>query len=114
MSSLTARSPRRQSVRPPVSPAVEVLEDRLVLNNRFVVPVGSGNGVTKFNNLHEALTTPGLAAGDVIQIEQGATPGALSDAMLPALPNLTIQGNSKVRAEDFLFAVNVVDKLSIT
>src|SRR5262249_42935590 len=73
-----------------------------------------GDNVSKFNSLQAALTTPGLQAGNVIQIEQGATPGALTDAMLPNLKNITIQGNSHTQAKDFLAPVKVNDNLTIT
>jgi hypothetical protein len=64
----------------------------MLMNNRFVVP-GMVDNVTKFGSLHDALTTPGLHAGDVIQIEPNSSPGQLFNADIPALKNLTIQGN---------------------
>src|SRR5262245_8366684 len=75
---------------------VEALEERVVLNNRFVVPAGLPvNNSSNFATLQAALTTPGLAAGDVIQIEPGSTPGQITGAALkmPAVANLTIQGD---------------------
>jgi hypothetical protein len=74
---------------------LEVLEDRTLLNNRFVVPLDIvPNNVTTFSNIGLALTTPGLAAGDVIQIERGATPGTIVSADVAGVPpNLTIQGD---------------------
>jgi hypothetical protein len=73
--------------------AVEPLEERMLLNNRFVVPVGMVDNVTKFATLHDALTKTGLNAGDIIQIEPNSSPGQLLNADLPAVKNLTIQGD---------------------
>jgi hypothetical protein len=75
-----------------VRPELEALEERLVLNNRFVTP-GAVDNVTTFATLKAALTTPGLQAGDVIQIEPGSNPGHISNGDIPALKNLTIQGD---------------------
>jgi Domain of unknown function (DUF4214) len=75
---------------------LEALEERTLLNNRFVVPVGVPvDNATSFGTLAAALTTAGLAAGDVVQIEPGSTPGNLTSAILtaPAVANLTIQGD---------------------
>jgi hypothetical protein len=72
--------------------SVEALEDRMLMNNRFVVP-GMVNNVTTFASLHDALTAPGLNAGDIIQIEPNSSPGQLVDADVPAVRNLTIQGD---------------------
>jgi hypothetical protein len=77
-------------------PAVEALEERLVMNNRFVVPVAQADNVSKFGTLNAALTTAGLQAGDIIQIEPGTAPGSI--AALPALKNLTIQGDQAYQA----------------
>src|SRR5262249_23274658 len=38
-------------------------------------------------------TTPGLHAGDVIQIEPNSNPGTLQTADIPAIKNLAIQGD---------------------
>jgi hypothetical protein len=74
---------------------VECLETRTLLNNRFVVPLGAIiDNQSTFGSLHTALTTPGLAVGDVIQIEPGSLPGALQSNDLPAIANLTIQGDA--------------------
>ncbi len=73
---------------------LEALEDRLALNNRFVVPLDvPADNATTFHTLRQALTTTGLAAGDIIQIEKGSLPGNIKDADLPAVQNLTIRGN---------------------
>jgi hypothetical protein len=72
--------------------AFEPLEDRLVLNNRFVIP-GTPDGVTHFSTLQAAFAALGLKAGDVIQIEPGSNPGHIHNADIPAIKNLTIQGN---------------------
>ena len=84
---------------PQARPAVEALEERTLLNNRFVVPitVPVDNQMT-FATLQTALITPGLSAGDTIQIEPGSSPGNVVNADLPALANLTIQGDPGVAA----------------
>jgi hypothetical protein len=91
---------------------LEVLEDRLTPNTRFVVPLEAPvDNVTDFRTLHAALTTPGLAAGDVIQIERGALPGSINDASLGAAlaatgGDLTIEGDPAVPLDDIpAFAV---------
>ena len=77
--------------------AVECLEDRAVLNSRFVVPVEvPADGFNNFYTLREALTTPGLVPGDVVQIEPLSNPGELRDGDLPFVRNLTIRGNPAV------------------
>jgi hypothetical protein len=63
------------------------------MNNRFVVPAGMVDNVTNFGTLHDALTVPGLNAGDFIQIEPHADPGPIGTGDIPALKNLTIQGD---------------------
>ena len=69
---------------------------------RYVVAPGATiDNVTAFASLHDALTLnpAGMAAGDVIQIEPGSTPGALQPGDLSSYPgnggegDLTIQGN---------------------
>jgi hypothetical protein len=72
--------------------SLEALEDRLLLNNRFVMP-GTPDTATNFATLQAALTTPGLAAGDVIQINAGSNPGHIKNANIPQIANLTIQGD---------------------
>jgi Domain of unknown function (DUF4214) len=80
-------------------PAVEALEERTLLNNRFVVPITVPvDNQTTFATLQTALTTPGLSAGDTVQIEPGSSPGNVVNADLPALANLTIQGDPGVAA----------------
>jgi hypothetical protein len=73
---------------------VEALEERTLMNARFVVPAGVADNVTKFSTLQAALTTPGLSAGDVIQIEPNSSPGHIHNADIPAFQNLTIQGDA--------------------
>jgi hypothetical protein len=68
----------------------------MLLNNRFVVPVGQPvDNVTTFASLAAALTTAGLNPGDVIQIDAGSNPGNVkaSDLTAPNVANLTIQGD---------------------
>jgi hypothetical protein len=83
----------RRAARPGYRPQLEGLEERTLLNNRFVVPAGAVvDNQTNFATLQAALTTPGLVAGDSIQIEAGAAPGNLVNANLPQVMNLTIGG----------------------
>jgi hypothetical protein len=80
------------------------------LNNRFVVPAGMVDNMTKFATLHDALTKPGLNAGDIVQIEPNSSPGQLLNADLPAVTNLTIQGDPAfdVQSSPFLSVGDVV------
>ena len=74
---------------------IEHLEDRLTPNNRFVVPYTvTTDNATNFHTLAGALNTPGLVAGDVVQIEPFSTPGPLTDANVDAVnvPNVVIRG----------------------
>jgi hypothetical protein len=73
---------------------LEALEERALLNARFVVP-GVADNVTTFKTLQAALTTntAALAPGDVIQIEPGSSPGSIVNADIPFIQNLTIQGD---------------------
>jgi hypothetical protein len=94
----------RRPVKAPLRlrPQVEVLEERTLLNNRFVAPVGVAvDNVTTFANLQAALTTVGLATGDTIEIEPGSAPGSVVNAnFVTAFSGgatmLTIQGNPAV------------------
>jgi hypothetical protein len=86
-----ARPARKAKTRSSVL-ALEPLEDRLLLNNRFVIP-GTPDGVTNFATLQAAFAAPGLKAGDVIQIEPGSNPGHIHNADVPLVKNLTIQGD---------------------
>jgi hypothetical protein len=78
---------------------VEPLEDRIALNNRFVVPVGVAiDNFATFGTLKDALDTTGLSTGNIIQIEPGSIPGNVADAdFMQAFSgltiNLTIQGD---------------------
>jgi hypothetical protein len=55
---------------------LELLEDRLVLHNHYVVPSNIvADQVTTFATLSDALIEPGLTIGDIVQIEPGSTPG---------------------------------------
>ena len=89
------KAPRR------LRPHVEVLEERTLLNNRFVVPLGVPvDNSTSFANLQAALTTAGLATGDTIEIEPGSAPGNVVNAdfttAFSGATRLTIQGNPAV------------------
>ncbi len=89
----TAR-PGKAATRWQVRPSLEGLEERTLMNNRFVVPaITPVDKVNTFATLEDALTTPGLNPGDIIQIEPGASPGNITNADLPDLANLTIQGD---------------------
>lgn len=75
--------------------SVETLEDRLTPNNRFVVPLDvPADRVNNFHAADDALITPGLVSGNVIEIKQGSEPGGIS--ALPAVANLTIRGEAAV------------------
>jgi hypothetical protein len=74
-------------------PVVEILEERMLMNNRFVVPAVAADNLTRFSSLDGALTMPGLNTGDIIQIEPGSSPGQLVNSDLPFVQNLTIQGD---------------------
>jgi hypothetical protein len=92
---------------------LEALEERTLLNNRFVVPVALADNVSKFADLQAALIQPGLSAGDIIQIEPSSAPGGIINANLPAVQNLTIQGDPAFDVQAIpSFAVN--DAVSIT
>ena len=84
--------PNRPATQRKAKLEIESLEERMLMNNRFVVS-GPADNVTKFTSLQAALSTPGLKAGDVIQIEPGSSPGHIVNADLPMLQNLTIQGD---------------------
>jgi hypothetical protein len=87
-----ARARRKEGIK--YRPQLEGLEERTLLNNRFVVPIGAiVDNQTSFATLRAALTTPGLVAGDTIQIEAGSAPGIIRNADLPAIANLTIQAD---------------------
>jgi hypothetical protein len=59
--------------------------------------------VTTFATLHDALTTPGLTAGDVIQIEPNSSPGHIVNGDIPAVKNLTIQGDPAADVQSIPF-----------
>ena len=99
-SKVPARKPvaRMPQFRSCFRPSLECLEDRTLLNARFVVPVGAPvDNVTYFATLSSALTTAGLVSGDTITIRAGSAPGQLSATDLQnanaLVPNLTIQGD---------------------
>src|SRR5262245_18316206 len=72
---------------------VEPVEERTLLNNRFVVPIGLPvDNATNFATVQAALAMPGLAKGDTIQIQPGSAPGNVT-AAAPPVANLTIQGD---------------------
>jgi hypothetical protein len=79
-------------MRPRTTLQVEALEDRLVMNTYFVVP-GVANNTTSFSTLHDALTKVSHQPGDIIQIEPGSSPGHITNADVPAVQHLTIQGD---------------------
>jgi hypothetical protein len=77
----------------------------MLMNNRFVVPAMAADNITKFSSLQAALAAPGLNAGDVIQIEPNSSPGQLAKGDIPALKNLTIQGDPMFDVESIPFFV---------
>src|SRR5947209_4670438 len=89
---------------------LEALEDRVVLNNRFVVPAGVPvDNVSTFASLSKALYPLNLNAGDTIQIEPGSTPGNVTSGELESFADFsgTIQGNpAAARAAIPMFTVN--------
>jgi hypothetical protein len=89
---LTARR-KAATARPTARLRLELLEDRTLLNSRFVVPTASADNVTNFADLQAALATPGLNAGDVIQIEPGSAPGNIVNGDLPSVAGLTVRGD---------------------
>ena len=99
-----SRSPNpvsRPQRRPAFRPAVECLEDRTLLNNRFIVPFDvPADNLTNFHTLSVALASAGLFSGDTVEIELGASPGDIVNANIPAIGNLTIQGNLAVSAAE--------------
>jgi hypothetical protein len=82
----------------------ELLEERVLLNNRYIVPadVPVDNNTT-FQDMGDALSNGDngstLNPGDVIQIEPGSAPGSLQGG-LPHVQNLTIQGDPAVDAAE--------------
>ena len=81
--------------------SVVTLEDRLTPNSRFVVPFDlPADGVSTFYTLRAALSTPRLAAGDVVQVEPRSVPGNISNADLPNVASLTVRGNPEVGAAE--------------
>jgi hypothetical protein len=104
--------PARLSTRLGPRLAVEPLEERMLLNNRFVVPAGMVDNMSKFATLHDALTKPGLNAGDIIQIEPNSSPGQLFGNDVPAVKNLTIQGVPAFDVQSIPF-FSVVDSVMI-
>jgi len=71
---------------------LEPLEERRVMSTFYVVP-GTADNVTTFSSLQNALALPAHNAGDVIQIEPNSTPKSLFNYFIPAVKNLTIQGD---------------------
>jgi hypothetical protein len=72
---------------------LEALEERMLMNNRMVVPGAAVDFTTTFSNLKDALVTAGLNTGDVIQIEPGSSPGHIVNADIPRVQKLSIQGD---------------------
>ena len=92
--------------------AVEGLEARHLLA-RFVVPISvPADSTTNFHSLRAALTTPGLVAGEVIQIEPGSFPGTVANADIPAVAGLTLQGNRNVPVAE-IPQITVIDAVDV-
>lgn len=120
-SRLAGRSSSAARPRPRVRLKLEGLEERTLLNNRFVVPLSlTADNVTTFYTLQSALTTNGLNAGDIIQIEPGSSPGNISDSDLSTAKNdagggtgaLTIRGSLSVAAAE-LPVIGLTNAISI-
>ena len=98
---------------------LECLEERTLLNNRFVVPLAvAADNVNSFHTLSTALTTVGVVAGDIIQIQLGSSPGNITDANLDAAlaatgGNLTVQGELAAGVAE-IPAFGVSDALTIS
>jgi hypothetical protein len=93
VASRPCRRPRRTRL------CLEPLEDRLLLNNRFIVPLEvPADNVTTFHTLQGAFPSKGLASGDIIEIEPGSMPGNIT--FLPAVQNVTIRGNLSFPANE--------------
>ena len=57
---------------------MECLEERTLLNNRYVVPLPVPvDNFNSFHTLSAALTTAGLTAGNFVQIQLGSSPGSI-------------------------------------
>jgi hypothetical protein len=105
---------------PPRPPAgnrlrVEALEDRLTPNNRFVVPLPvQADNVTTFHSLGAALSTAGLAPGNVVQVEPFSTPGAISNAAIDAINagNVTVRGAAEFSPSE-LPVIHTADAISV-
>src|SRR5262245_53630046 len=123
--STAARSPMNwftrstsRSRQPRFRPRLESVEDRTVLNNRFIVPFNAAaDDVTNFHTLSAALNPAGLASGNVIEIEWGSMPGSISNATMGTAlnatgGNLTIRGNPAIAASE-LPAVSTSDSIVV-
>lgn len=92
--------------------SVEGLEPRHLLA-RFVVPFSvAADNTTNFHSLRAALTTPGLVAGEVIQIEPGSFPGTVGNADIPPVAGLTLQGNRNVPVAE-IPQITVLDAIDV-
>jgi hypothetical protein len=76
---------------------------RSQINRRRILPA---------EQLEAALDGPARRR-DYIQIQQGASPGQLTTAMLPNIPNLTIQGDPTVRPDKFATPITIDQDLEI-
>lgn len=93
---------------------VEVMEDRLTPTTRTIVPFDIPvNNTTTFHTLRTALLTGTLASGDIVEIKQGATPGGITNSLLPNVTNLTIRGEAGTGAKE-LSEVTFNDAITIT
>jgi len=107
-----SRPARRQW--PPARPRLEPLEDRTLPATRLVVPLGAAaDNLTTFHSLATALNTPGISAGDTVVIERGSTPGNIQNSDVPAVSNLTIEGDPALGNAD-LPTFGVANSVTIT
>jgi hypothetical protein len=100
--------PRRRNRRPAPArarPRLEALEDRTLPAVRFVIPLGlPADNTTTFHSAAAAFIAPGLASGDVIQVEPGSSPGTLFNSAVNAaagtVANLSLQGDPAFPASE--------------
>jgi hypothetical protein len=92
--SVTLASKSRPRARSRFRPALETLEDRLVLSTLRVVPANVPVDATHFHSAQDALNSLGpVPPPSVIQIEPNSQPGGLVAASLLGSATLTVQGD---------------------
>ncbi|HEX3147304.1 MAG TPA: DUF4214 domain-containing protein [Gemmataceae bacterium] len=90
------------------------MEERSLPAVRSVIPLDSpADNTSTFHTLYDALQSSGLAAGDIVQIEAGSSPGMLFNSWIPNKSNLTIQGNPSVPLTE-LPSIGFANAITIT